>query len=192
MVLGDPEATAREFAFYSETIPPEKFTKERVFIPQIQPKMERGEMTPWQYYEHFLLASGCRISFRHFGIIWAKYFIEIEPMITFGRTLSREFKVYFLSNANPLHIPVLYTLFPSLLFFHGDAISYELGALKPESAFFERALAKLGLAADECLFIDDLAANVETARKLGIRSIQHLDPEETKSRITAELDKPAI
>ena len=191
LVVGDPEATAREFALYSDR-PKERFGTEHVFLADIQPAFERGEISAEQYYQAFVGVSGCRVSFRHFSIIWAKHFVEIPPMIRLGQRLARNLKVFFLSNTNPLHIPALYKLFPSLLFFHDQALSYQLGALKPDRAFYERALEKFGIKPRECLFVDDLADNVDTARDFGMRSIHHLDPANTASSIYAVLKESGI
>jgi FMN phosphatase YigB (HAD superfamily) len=154
--------------------------------------METGEISPGQYYERFTKVSGCRISFRHFSLIWARYFTDSRPMIELGRSLSCNFRIYFLSNTDPLHIPVLYSRFPNALFSHGQALSYELGALKPDRSFFERALAKFALKPSECLFIDDQAQNVEAARDFGMRTIQHFDPRQTKAEIIAEFERDGI
>jgi glucose-1-phosphatase len=191
LVEGDQEATAREYRLYS-TKPKEQFSIEQVFIPGVQHAFERGEISPEQYYQSFLEHSGCRISFRHFAIIWAKHFVTIPSMILMGQKLARNLKVYFLSNTNPLHIPVLYHIFPNLLFFHGQALSYELGAMKPDPAFFQRALEKLDLDPAECLYIDDQARNVAGAKEFGLRSIHHLDPEQTASNIYTALKESGI
>lgn len=50
--------------------------------------------------------------------------------------------------------------------------SFELGAAKPEPAFFERALDAIGASAAEVLFVDDLARNVEGARAVGLAAEQ--------------------
>ena len=192
LLLFDRGATIREFSYYSETIPQENFTAEHVFLPEIWHRMETGEISPREYYEKFKKVSGCRISFRHFSLIWARYFTDSWPMIALGRNLSRRFRIYFLSNTDPLHIPVLYSRFPNLLFFNGQALSYELGVLKPEQSFFERALAKFALKPSECLFIDDQAQNMEAARKHGMRSIQHFNPEQTRVEIIAEFERDGI
>jgi len=192
LLLFDREATVREFSYYSETIPQENFTAEHVFLPEFCPGMETGEISPCEYYERFRKVSGCRVSFRHFSLIWARYFTDSRPMIALGRSLSRRFRVYFLSNTDPLHIPMLYSRFPDLLFFHGQALSYELGVLKPERSFFERALAKFALKPSECLFIDDQPQNVEAARKLGMRSIHHFNPAQTRAEIIAGFERDGI
>jgi len=192
LLLFDREATVREFSYYSETIPEQEFTAEHVFLPELWLGMETGEISPCQYYERFKEISGCRISFRHFSLIWAGYFTDSRPMISLGRTLSRSFMIYFLSNTDPLHIPVLYSRFPDALFFHGQALSYDLGVLKPEPEFFERALAKFALKPSECLFIDDQYQNVQTARDLGMRAIRHFSPEQSRAEIITELERDGI
>lgn len=53
--------------------------------------------------------------------------------------------------------------------------SCELGAAKPDPAYFTTLLELEGITADEALFIDDKAANVEAATSVGIRAERH-DP----------------
>jgi putative hydrolase of the HAD superfamily len=60
---------------------------------------------------------------------------------------------------------------------YGDVLdglffSCEVGAAKPDAAFFDTVVATLGLAAPEVLLIDDVAANVAAARAAGLRAEQ--------------------
>ena len=48
--------------------------------------------------------------------------------------------------------------------------SSELGIAKPANDFFNTAMRKLGVRFDEVIYIDDSAKNVQSARRLGIRS----------------------
>ncbi|GAA3122261.1 HAD family hydrolase [Streptosporangium carneum] len=64
-------------------------------------------------------------------------------------------------------------------FFDAIVISGEVGMRKPESRIFEHALGRVGLAGAECVFVDDIEANVAAARALGIVGVHHRDPEET-------------
>jgi epoxide hydrolase-like predicted phosphatase len=70
-------------------------------------------------------------------------------------------------------------------FFDEVVISGEIGMRKPEPRIFEHALGKIGLAGQECVFIDDIEANITAARELGIVGVHHRDPELT----IAELEK---
>lgn len=54
--------------------------------------------------------------------------------------------------------------------FDGIALSAEVQAVKPERKIFEVLLKKFALNAQECLFIDDNAANVSGAKNVGIEA----------------------
>ncbi|SPL95359.1 HAD-superfamily hydrolase subfamily IA, variant 3 [[Actinomadura] parvosata subsp. kistnae] len=59
--------------------------------------------------------------------------------------------------------------------FDAVVISGEVGMRKPEPRIFEHALARIGLAGEQCVFIDDIEANILAARELGIAGIHHRD-----------------
>ncbi len=48
--------------------------------------------------------------------------------------------------------------------------SFEVGLRKPDPAYFDYVLGELGLAADEAVFVDDLAANVQGARRACLKA----------------------
>jgi HAD superfamily hydrolase (TIGR01509 family) len=59
--------------------------------------------------------------------------------------------------------------------FSGIVISAEVRLLKPEPAIFEHLLTRYRLNPAETVFIDDLAANVDSARASGMQAIQFRD-----------------
>lgn len=56
-------------------------------------------------------------------------------------------------------------------FFDPIVVSADVGAMKPEPTIFEFALERAQVAPEECLFLDDLPANVAGARALGLRAV---------------------
>jgi putative hydrolase of the HAD superfamily len=54
--------------------------------------------------------------------------------------------------------------------------SSKVGLRKPDPAIYRLTCERLGVAPDRCIFIDDLACNVEAAAALGMHTIQCLDP----------------
>ena len=60
--------------------------------------------------------------------------------------------------------------------FRDIVISGREGVAKPDPAIFRLALARNGLAAGDCLFIDDNPANVAAAEALGIDGVRFTDP----------------
>jgi HAD superfamily hydrolase (TIGR01509 family) len=58
-------------------------------------------------------------------------------------------------------------------------ISHVVGLRKPERPIFELAAAKLGLAPQDCVFVDDTFRNVRAARELGMAAVHFTgDPEQ--------------
>jgi putative hydrolase of the HAD superfamily len=47
-----------------------------------------------------------------------------------------------------------------------------VGMRKPDPAIYELTLERLGVAAEECVFVDDLEPNCETARRLGMSVVR--------------------
>ncbi|GIH89753.1 HAD family hydrolase [Planobispora siamensis] len=69
-------------------------------------------------------------------------------------------------------------------------ISGEIGMRKPESRIFEYALERVGLSGSECVFIDDIEANIVAARELGIVGLHHRDAEATIAEMESLLSLP--
>jgi len=67
--------------------------------------------------------------------------------------------------------------------YHEVVISAEVGMRKPEERIFRHATDLLGLAPGECVFIDDIEANVRAAEALGMCGVLHTEPEATVSRL---------
>lgn len=67
--------------------------------------------------------------------------------------------------------------------FDGVVISGEVGMRKPEEGIFRHALDLIGLEAHQCVFIDDIEANITAARRLGIHGIHHTEPAATLAEL---------
>ncbi|MBR6642387.1 MAG: HAD family phosphatase [Lachnospiraceae bacterium] len=65
----------------------------------------------------------------------------------------------------------------------GGVISYEVQIVKPEPGIYEALLAKYNLKAEECVFLDDKAENVEAAKQLGFYGIVVENYEQAKIKL---------
>jgi putative hydrolase of the HAD superfamily len=70
---------------------------------------------------------------------------------------------------------------------HVDLVlnSADLGVAKPDAAAYEAACGRLGLGPAEVLFVDDTPANVEGARRAGIRAIRYTGVDELRAELRA-------
>ncbi|MEI7778728.1 MAG: HAD family phosphatase [Actinomycetes bacterium] len=66
-------------------------------------------------------------------------------------------------------------------------ISGEVGMRKPEERIFTHTLDLLGLAAGQCVFVDDLRHNVSAAVSLGMVGVHHVDYDTTALELEAIL-----
>jgi len=74
--------------------------------------------------------------------------------------------------------------------FDGVVISGEVGMRKPEHRIYRHALEMIGLPPEQCVFIDDIEANVAAARELGIAGILHTGPAATLAELERLLRIP--
>jgi putative hydrolase of the HAD superfamily len=79
-------------------------------------------------------------------------------------------------------------IFPEL--FDAWVISAEVGMRKPEERIFRHAAGLLGLPPEQCVFIDDIEANIDAATALGMVGVHHREPLSTAARLAALLDLP--
>jgi putative hydrolase of the HAD superfamily len=97
--------------------------------------------------------------------------------------LKSRYKLLLGSNTCELHARQFRRQFAdSLLHFDGLILSYEIGARKPKAAFFEHCQQLAGCPAGECVFIDDLAANVAGAQACGLHGILYTDISDLQRR----------
>ena len=79
--------------------------------------------------------------------------------------------------------------FPGL--FDAVVISGEVGMRKPEEGIFLYAARALGLAPAECVFIDDMEANVAAAAGCGMTGLLHTGAQSTAAALRGLLGVPA-
>ncbi len=75
--------------------------------------------------------------------------------------------------------------FPFLDWFGDIVVSGEVGVIKPDARIFRILLERNGVAADQAVFIDDVAANADAAGALGIHGIHFRSPEQLRRELGA-------
>lgn len=104
------------------------------------------------------------------------------------KDLKSKYNVYLLSNTNEIHLNWVrrdlrrnhQIVDFEKLFFHKAYYSHELGMRKPDREIFDFVIADAGIVPSETIFIDDNAANIETAKIVGLNAFlfetnAHLD-----------------
>lgn len=76
--------------------------------------------------------------------------------------------------------------------FDAVVLSAERGVRKPDPAIFRIVLDELGLAADECVFVDDSEDNLQVAVDLGMTIVFSLDESEVARRLRMVFGLPDL
>ncbi|MDJ1157653.1 HAD family phosphatase [Chelatococcus sp. SYSU_G07232] len=75
--------------------------------------------------------------------------------------------------------------FPFLEGFEGIVVSAEVGLLKPDLAIYSLFLDRYGLAAGDCIFVDDSPRNVAAARAVGMHAHHFTTPDAFAAELRA-------
>ena len=92
------------------------------------------------------------------------------------RLKAKGYSLYGLSNWSAETFPLAREKYDFFNLLDDIVISGEVGMIKPDPEIFEHLLQRIARKADECLFIDDVPANVEQAQKMGFTTIQFHSP----------------
>jgi HAD superfamily hydrolase (TIGR01509 family) len=93
---------------------------------------------------------------------------DVHEIVT--KLHAANYKLQLLSNTSAAHWQYLQTIVPILGLFPKQTLSFQVHALKPETAIFEHALTLAGVSAERCFYIDDIPEYTKAAQKLGIPS----------------------
>lgn len=124
------------------------------------------------------------ISHAEFTRLWNATFRENLEMARLFATLRQTHPLYLLSNTNDNHYEFLQETFNVARHFDELILSYEVGATKPDAAIYEEVVTRSGFLPGQCLFVDDLEANVQAAAQLGMQTIHFTGVEPLKARLT--------
>jgi putative hydrolase of the HAD superfamily len=136
-------------------------------------QLESGRINAREFFAEFRRRLEFRGSFEEFCVAYSDMFRENAPMIALMRSLKKQFPVYLLSNTNEIHITFIIQRHAFMWEFDGHIYSYREGVMKPDARYFQRLFDRYGYRPAEVAFVDDLLANVEGARAVGMRGVHY-------------------
>ena len=147
---------------------------------------QEGRIAPRDWYHHLAQRIGGGLTFEQFTEVWNRALdpVPIHPDTLF-EALSKRFRLALLSNTDPIHVRHMEATYSFFAFFPVRIYSCAVGASKPNPLIYREALRSLKVSADQALYIDDVAAYVEAARRLGLDGIQFQTPAQLASELTS-------
>ncbi|MET3889548.1 2-haloacid dehalogenase [Bosea sp. OAE506] len=96
---------------------------------------------------------------------------------------ARGEKVYAITNFSREKWAECLIRFPFLQSFDGVVVSAHERVIKPDPAIYQILFERYDLAPQDCIFIDDSAKNIETARSLGMQGIHFVEPIDLRAEL---------
>lgn len=113
--------------------------------------------------------------------IWNAMIPELPAQnLTLLKKIRQHYELYLLSNTNGLHIDHLDRLLPKgsagfASYFDRIFCSYAIKMHKPDPAIYQHVCQSIGRKPENCIFVDDRAENIESARGIGLNAIHLTD-----------------
>ena len=156
-------------------LPPEELHR-RIFLGSTLPEdYESGRIGSDAFLEQLSERCGTPITEAMFRRTQAEVFAPIESTHELIRRLKPHYRLGLLSNTNPRHFDMVIRTAPVFPLFDAVTLSYEACAMKPKPAIYLDALAKIGLPAETCVFIDDRPEFAEAATAMGMHGLCFTD-----------------
>ena len=130
-----------------------------------------GRLTPQEFHRSLCAKTNIDLPFDRFIDIWNGLLSADEDMASLVEELGSDHPLALASNTDPIHLAFAREHFSVMGAFDRSFLSYEMGLLKPDPAYFHHVLYGLWASPGNCIFIDDRPENGRSARNLGIKAL---------------------
>jgi 2-haloacid dehalogenase len=108
-----------------------------------------------------------------------------ETVAILAELRQRRTPLYALTNWSGETFPRARRRFPFFEWFEGIVVSGDIGLVKPDARIYEHLITTYGLAAEDCVFVDDSQANVAGAAAVGMAGLHFQSPEQLRRDLAA-------
>jgi len=140
---------------------------------------QEGRIAARDWHLHLKQRFGGTATFEQFTDAW-NLVLGPEPILSNGllEKLSKNYRLGLLSNTDPIHVAYIESRYDFFSYFPVRIYSCAIGAAKPNPLIYREALRACRVRAEEAVYVDDIPAYVEAARRLGMAGIQFQSSEQ--------------
>jgi FMN phosphatase YigB (HAD superfamily) len=148
---------------------------------------ERGTISDEAFFENLRRSLGVALTDEQFLEGWNAIFAgEMEGIAPLLERAAQHLPLYVYSNTNPAHVAYFTKVHAETLKpFRDLYYSSTIGHRKPDAAGFDHVVSAIGVPASRIVFFDDLAANIESARALGLKAVHVKSSRDVADALTA-------
>lgn len=158
----------------------------RLFAAELEDAFEAGRLSAAELLRRVRASCGFRCSDDEVRAAYADIFWPNPAVCDLVPRLAGRYRLFLLSNTNEIHAAHYRRQFaPTFEHFDALVLSHEVGLRKPASEIYRHCERLAGCAPAECLFLDDLPANVAGAEACGWRGIVYRPCDDLLARLAA-------
>lgn len=148
--------------------------KEAVYASGLSTRYETGRISSGEFFREACRRGNLSIPMEEFFKAFTEIFTPLPGTSRLIRDLKKAYKVGLLSNTNECHYERYFKTVDVFPLFDSVTLSFQVKEMKPGERIYLDALGKLGLRPQECVFIDDIEAYAEGARRVGLQGIRYV------------------
>lgn len=130
-----------------------------------------GTLSHEQLIGNYIKSKKLDISVEEYNEIIQTDIAPMGGMVKLIEALSNKYKIALATNDGNLISKYKIEKSGVLPYLSKVIASYRIRELKPQSAFYKKALTIIDAKPEECIFVDDTQQNVDAANSVGIKSI---------------------
>ncbi|MBI3411095.1 MAG: HAD family phosphatase [Planctomycetes bacterium] len=171
--LFDHGRTLGKLAAYTD-MPPERIFAE-IYCGVLEEEFESGRIGQAEFLRLFRNRCRLRCDEADLARAIADIFEPNPEVCDLIPQLKKRYSLLLGSNTNPIHATHYRRQFAQVLRHFDDLIlSHEIGERKPRPGFFQECVRRAACEPCRCLFIDDVAENVEGAIACGLKGLHYV------------------
>lgn len=157
---------------------PSETIRQWLLTDELEDAYESGRLSTAELLQYGRRTCGFRCSDEELMLAIGDMFRRNDAVCDLLPRLKQRHRLLLLSNTNEIHSKHFRQQFADdLRHFDALVLSHEVAMRKPHPGIYAHCLELAGCAPSECVFIDDLQANVAAARACGWHGIVYADTE---------------
>jgi putative hydrolase of the HAD superfamily len=143
-----------------------------LFTGPLEDDYESGRINSATFIEHVCRTSRLSCTPEEFALAYSDMFTPNDTVCSLLPRLKSRYRLLLLSNTTELHSRHFLAQFGEhMQWFDHLVLSHQVGLRKPQAGIYEHCRKLVGCRSEECVFIDDVAANVAGAQACGWQGI---------------------
>jgi putative hydrolase of the HAD superfamily len=166
--------------------------RKMLYTAELEDDYESGRLSNDEFLRRVLRQGELTCNAQTLAAAYSDIFWPNTDVCALVPLLKPRYRLLLGSNTTELHAQQFRRQFAATLeWFDHLVLSYEIGVRKPLAGFFEHCVRRAECTPGECVFIDDLPANVAGAQACGLHGIPYRNCDDLCAQLTAlgiELD----